>query len=258
MTDTVSPIYDKRSYDRLPHLRFIGDVHGGPNMSAYLRLAYSAHYTVQVGDLGFEYEKLALLDPRKHKVVAGNHDNYEKNEQGIFVKQTPHFLGDFGTHAIPGFGEFFFVRGENSIDRKYRVFGRNWWYDEELFNDQANAALEAYTVAKPRVVVSHGCPTSVIPAIVPPREFDGVLLKPSKTAHLLDAMLAAHAPELWIFGHYHVSVTYQTDKTLFRCLNELETLNFPEFKEAPVKPSVELASDTPPDQGRSTDEQSNV
>lgn len=228
MSDSVSPIFNQRGYPRRPNLRFIGDVHGGPNMAAYLRLAYGADYTVQVGDLGMNYDRLCTLDPGRHKVVGGNHDNYEKNEAGIYVKQTPHFLGDFGTHNVPGFGDFFFVRGEYSIDRKYRTFGLNWWYDEELFTDQANAALEAYKAAKPRVVVSHGCPAEIaVPHIVPPREWDGVLLRPSKTAHLLQAMLEAHAPELWIFGHYHESVTYQTDKTVFRALAELETLNFP-------------------------------
>jgi hypothetical protein len=207
-----------------PLLRLIGDVHG--RQAELVRLAAGARHSVCLGDVGFDYRPLlsaeADYSPQNHKIVAGNHDNYDV--------LTPHFLGDFGTLRVDGFGDLFFVRGGRSIDAAYRTPGVSWWHEEQLNYTQSLAALAAYREAKPTVVLSHECPASVIPYVSTFTHYDGLRLEPSHTALLLDAMLSEHQPLFWYFGHYHVDRTFEVGPTQFRCLAELSHVDLPEVR----------------------------
>ncbi len=206
-------------------MRFCGDVHG--RHSDYLKLAQEAEYTIQVGDLGFEYYFLDNLDPEKHKVLAGNHDNYHKwNTQKFIYMQTGHWLGDFGIFEVPDFGPIFFARGGFSIDWRYRKEGRDWWPDEEMSYEMMGKAVELYTEIKPDFVVSHECPGSIIDPIFGEKTWDGELLKPSMTAKMLDAMWEIHRPKTWVFGHHHRPADIELNNTRFVCLPELGVLDF--------------------------------
>ena len=56
-----------------------------------------------------------------------------------------------------------------------------------------------------------------------------MMLKPDQkiyqntTTWALQELFNAHEPELWLFGHWHKSVTIQYGRTKFVCLDELET-----------------------------------
>ncbi len=147
-----------------PYIRIIGDVHGriaapplrkernvrdlfpgspyrarSERKRNYLQLVEQAKYSVQIGDLGFDYSSLADVDPAFHFAIAGNHDNLRN--------LTPHFLGEFGFHSIPlprATFDFFFLRGAQSIDADRRDEGVNWWPDEELSDDQMESAYGQY------------------------------------------------------------------------------------------------------------------
>ena len=101
----------------------IGDAHG--KYDRYLQIAGERDYTVQIGDLGFRYGCLDSLDPEHHKLVGGNHENYDT------ISNYPHYLGDCGFHTLDG-TEFFYLRGAYSIDRDSRTIGVDWWAQEEI------------------------------------------------------------------------------------------------------------------------------
>jgi len=208
-----------------PYLRLIGDVHG--QMTEYLASAKEAEYSIQLGDLNFYYDHLAELSPERHKVLGGNHDNYEKIE-GRFFFQTPHFLGDFGVHSVPTVPDIFFVRGGNSIDKKNRMVGYDWWPEEELSHLQLNEALNLYLHVKPDFVISHESPASVIDYVSTLRHWEGEPIFPSMTSRLLEEMLAVHRPKYWIFGHHHRDFYKKIDGTNFFCLNILSYLDISE------------------------------
>jgi len=209
----------------MKEFRIIGDVHG--KLRRYIEIASVVDYSLQIGDLGFDYAPINVLNPENHRVLGGNHDNYEVDpESGEFVVQTKHFLGDFGVHVVPGVCEFFYVRGGNSIDRKYRTFGLDWWPQEELNSRQANEALEKYKEIKPAFIVTHECPVSVIDFVSTMPPDAGIL--PSFTAKLLEAMLDYHRPKLWIFGHHHKFTDITIQETRFICLPELGYIDIPE------------------------------
>lgn len=202
-------------------MRIVGDVHG--KIIQYFALVKDVKESIQIGDLGFRYDSLSELDPSKHKVLAGNHDNYATSYvNGIktFCNQTEHFLGDYGMYR-----DMFYLRGGLSIDKLQRKQGINWWEDEQLDYTTMCKALNYYNKVKPEIVLSHECPSTVIKYIssVP----DSLLEQrfrcrlPSSTAQLLQEMFNLHKPKLWVFGHYHKDKTFSIDGTKFQCLGKL-------------------------------------
>ena len=195
------------------NFRLIGDIHG--HYGPYHLLLRKATHTLQLGDFGFDYKTLFVVNAEKHRILGGNHDNYDD------INSWPHFLGDYGTYNVPGFGDVFFVRGGLSIDRHRRVEGVDWWREEELGMAQCYAALAEYSKVKPNFVVTHECPVTVVPYVT-----SSTHIIPSRTNQLLEQMFATHKPKQWVFGHYHQFWSKNIDGTCFRCLNKFECLDF--------------------------------
>ena len=194
-------------------LAIIGDVHG--HYREYFEIVEGVENSIQVGDFGFDWDVLDKLDPERHKIIAGNHDNY------TIAPTKPHYLGDFGLKSHGGL-DFFFVRGEFSIDKHLRTPEKSWWQQEELTTSQMNNVIDVYVAVRPSVVISHGCPASVINQV----SRNGFVMRPSNTSRLLQAMYEIHQPDIWLHGHHHRSLNKQIGDTWFRCLAELEVLDF--------------------------------
>lgn len=190
-------------------ITFQGDAHGKLD-----RLAQCDHPVIQVGDLGIgfvspvaEYHKVSKRDDLWF--IRGNHDCPE------LCRANPRYLGEFGV-----IDDLFFASGAWSIDQAYRIEGQSWWRDEELSSAQMNEAFDLYVKNKRRVVVTHDAPASLVES-GGPMELNPFY--PSSTAIFLQAVFEAHAPEIWIFGHHHLSRDFVFKETRFRCLAELET-----------------------------------
>ncbi len=195
------------------HLRIIGDVHA--HKDRYLKLVKKDEYSIQVGDMAFDYEFLKSVSAQHHRFLGGNHDNYDK------INDSPHYLGDYGIHTIPGVGEIFFVRGAYSVDHMERTEGVDWWREEELSYAAANMALRDYERIRPDFVITHTCPSSIVSQVV-----SSTWVKNTTTSTLLQEMLSIHQPVMWIFGHFHRSWTRRVERTKFICLDELECFDY--------------------------------
>lgn len=208
----------------------ISDAHG--KYDEYYNIASKVRYSVQIGDMGFSstWNKLNYsdLDPSRHKVIGGNHDDYD------LAPNSPFYLGDYGITNVGGL-DFFFVRGGLSIDRVYRVGEelnggpKTWWSQEELNFHQMIDCIKLYKKEKPNILISH----------VPPQRFiDNIngnkgnsILQRFKfhegfrenTSLLMDELLDYHKPKLIISGHHHRSHTEIKGKMKFVSLAELET-----------------------------------
>lgn len=197
-----------------PWFTLVGDVHS--NLADYVRLVEDSEYSIQLGDLGFDYSLLAKLDPARHRFLPGNHDNY--------AAMPPHALGDFGLWRIPGAepealsGEVFYVRGGLSIDRFCRTENVDWFVQEELTDEQFAEAIRRYAEVKPDFVISHDGPSSVIPYLAHYRST-------SRTNQGLQRMLETHRPKRWFFAHHHYTWGKEIDGTLFMCVGELAALD---------------------------------
>lgn len=203
----------RRGYVMDVNLRVIGDVHG--RYDCYHRLLGKSKSSIQVGDFGFDYETLSGVDARRHRILGGNHDNYDD------VGNWPHFLGDHGIHTVDGFGDIFFVRGGFSLDHNLRTEGISWWANEELSMAECQATVADYIAVMPTFVVSHECPISIVPYVVASSN-----IIPTKTNQLLERLFEIHQPRTWVFGHYHRSWRGTVSDTQFVCLDELECLDF--------------------------------
>ena len=203
----------------------IGDVHG--KLDNYLKIVNKSKYSIQVGDFGFESEWNQLfysdIDPDKHKVLGGNHDDYDVCS---FVH---HYLGDYGVLRLDN-QKIFFIRGALSVDKFYRETRgdkKSWWSQEELNYLQMQECKKLYCFSKPEIVISHAAPINIAQKLtVGTLErfgFDKNFVP--NTDLFLQDLLDCHRPKIWIFGHYHRSFDKVIDGTRFVCLNELETFN---------------------------------
>jgi len=188
-------------------ITIIGDVHG--KIYEYKKIINNSKFTIQVGDFGFKEEHqwhLMNVDSSKHKINFGNHDDYS------FLHEK-HSLSNY---SIDKNNNLMTIRGAFSIDRRYRIEGRDWWANEELNYNEMLEVVDIYAKEKPKIVVSHDCPQIIR------QHLFGVTEK-SITSNGLQTMFETHQPDIWLFGHHHRSKNVNINGTQFICLNELET-----------------------------------
>lgn len=195
-------------------IRFIGDVHGKVEQYLYitaLACGLDGKPTIQVGDFGvgfvpFPKNNMGWLS--QNYFIRGNHDDPIKSAA------MPGYIADgfFDTKD-----KIMFIGGAHSIDWRKRTIGRDWWPDEECSYEQLQGFIEKYSELKPKTMVTHDCPQSLVHYLNPYAVNDV-----NRTRQALQAMLDVHRPELWVMGHWHTSFDQVIDGTRFVCLNELE------------------------------------
>ena len=208
---------------------FIGDVHGDfpkykwlldqdplPESFCHHTGAYEAieldgiDCSLQVGYLGLfsKYHDNLVLDS-EHRFFRGNHDNPH------MCQKHPNYIGDYGYISEM---DMFWLGGGFSIDREYRTSGVDWWEGEELKYGELMGVLECYGDSKPKIMVSHECPTCIkVEALTNILKIDIM----SRTEACLQSMFEIHQPDIWIFGHHHKWVDRKLDGTRFVGLEEM-------------------------------------
>ena len=210
-------------------IRLVGDVHG--RIDDFVNLVQNCNYSIQVGDMGFNYDGLAKLDESRHRFIGGNHDNYD-----VYYDQ-PHALGDYGRYHIDNF-ECFYIRGAFSIDAKQRIkqeeiYGvKSWWREEQLGINMMANALRNYRLTMPNIMITHTCPREVAEIIGNPGALKAYGFKPdtftTHTQELLQECFDFYRPKYWIYGHFHQNRTDVINGTKFICLDELGFIDFTE------------------------------
>lgn len=194
-------------------VRLIGDIHGD---FGYYKTLLDCEASVQVGDYGLGFDSLRddrmrdwADDNKQHRFIRGNHDNK------AICQTFPNYIPD-GYYDSQN--SIMYIGGEWSIDYASRREGVSWWSDEENSHNDFDNFHKLYTMVKPRIVISHGAPLTIPKA--------GNILNPSfgpeiwtRTNLRLYKMWQDHAPELWVFGHWHKSMDKHLDGTRFICLN---------------------------------------
>jgi hypothetical protein len=179
---------------------FIGDVHG--RFRQYKRIISKCRNSIQVGDMGLGFRNpytdawcenppYDVMRSGGHLFIRGNHDNPN------VCRNHSQWIRD-GTVE----GDVMFIGGATSIDKAHRIDGYSWWPDEELSRDEMDRLIGVYEQKKPRAMVTHECPEWL------PGAMGCELIKlgqASNTRAAFATIWELHRPELWIFGHWHLS-----------------------------------------------------
>lgn len=194
-------------------LRLIGDVHG--KVHVYKKLIKDCKHSIQLGDFAFDYQVLRCVNAKQHRILLGNHENYELRNK------YPHFLPDYGVHCVDD-QLIFFIRGGFSVDWQYRVENIDWFREEELGFQSQREAFDMYCAIEPKIMISHECPASILSCV---GKAQWSHLSPSTTSNLLQACFEVYQPQLWVFAHHHRRWQGHVNGTHFICLEELGTLD---------------------------------
>lgn len=194
---------------QITKMRFVGDIHG--EIDVYEQILSTCTESVQVGDFGMGFlgesqQKCVeeLQKDGKHQFIRGNHD-----DPALCDKAVGWIPDGSITNGV------MYVGGAWSIDWQFRVPGVSWWHDEEISGSHWQIIREAYLESKPRVMVTHDCPSSISWEL---------FLKPNgkqiqnRTSFELEDMFKEHQPDLWVFGHWHRNRDQAINGTRFVCV----------------------------------------
>ena len=212
--------------------RIIGDIHGKTYDYQIHCLKHGIRHaneeyplkSIQVGDFGIgfnnqywhdELNKWMKANP-SHRFIRGNHDDPAK------CKTMHNYIEDGKIED-----GLMFIGGAWSIDYGWRTAGIDWWADEELDIVTFNNLIHAYSVHKPRVMITHDCPTSIAWELFISRgdSLAGAKQIKTRTGEALQAMWEIHQPEMWFFGHWHNTRDITLHGTRFQCLGELDYID---------------------------------
>jgi Icc-related predicted phosphoesterase len=215
---------------------FVGDIHGKFATLGYLIDYYSIEnaYIIQVGDFGMgfrasNYYKLhafprlntKLKDKNNHLfAIRGNHDDpsYFKEVNNPFDNSNITLLPDYSELEICG-KKLLFVGGAVSVDRWTRTPLKNYWEDE-AFQLRRDFNFKQYDI-----VVTHTRPP-ISGAFLGFDKVQGWIWEDAdlkndliEEGDLVNVLYELTKPTLWVFGHFHQSLTIQHENTKFKCLD---------------------------------------
>lgn len=162
----------------------------------------------------------------------GNHEDHwdlrdERNYMKAPCEVAPgvYYMKRGSTLELPDGRIVLFMGGADSIDKKYRKIGFDW-FPEELITQKDVYELPDIHVD---IVISHTCPKEFKPKIEREAGWDiGKYTKkfydPSTDA--LSHVLSKYKPGLWYFGHFHRFIRGEHDNTKWYCLDMAPETNW--------------------------------
>jgi hypothetical protein len=198
----------------------VGDVHGKWAMLKNVCDKYPDKTVLGLGDVGIGFPGQEPKLPENFRFFRGNHDNPR------VCRAHPQYAVEYGM-----WNGLYLVAGADSIDKKWRTEGKDWWPDEQLGRETMELALEDYIKVKPDVLICHEAPFSlhqIAKAASCASDRNNEVWgdpKGNSTAFLLDVMIQAHMPKMLVHGHWHTSLIYKQWGCVFVSLGELESLD---------------------------------
>lgn len=202
----------------------VGDIHGKWSMLHNICDKYKNKIILGLGDVGVGFQ--GHKDPvfrENFRFFRGNHDN------PTVSRSHPQYTVEYGM-----WNGVYILAGADSIDKKWRTAGKDWWPDEQLDRESMELALEDYIKTKPDILICHEAPFRIHPlakaaSCVHDRNNESWgEPKGNSTSFLLDSMIHAHMPKMLVHGHWHNPLIYKQWGCVFISLGELETLDLSE------------------------------
>lgn len=200
----------------------IGDIH---QEKRFFNSKFLPENSIQIGDLGFEYDEWIRNNryrtdnwkTRKRFFISGNHEKFselKEDNDSIYMLRT-------GLYHIPRFflsGTTLFIGGADSIDKKYRIEGRDWFKEESISFGQFNNAMNKLEGKNVDTVIAHDLPSLYYPQV---DIFDST----GGHAKALSEIFLHFQPKRWFCGHHHKTRNFIEKSCEFRVLNIGEKIN---------------------------------
>lgn len=150
----------------------------------------------------------------------GNHEDWwalqrledeHQNEKIIELRENI-FYCSFG--AVKSFKDmnFLFVGGADSVDKQYRTLGIDWFPEEVISHKDILKLPESEKID---IVISHTCPTFIIPHLA--RDLTWVK-STDPSCKALTYVYDLYKPTQWFFGHFHTYKEVIIQNCRFICL----------------------------------------
>jgi hypothetical protein len=195
----------------------VGDVHG--KFGKFKKLIKGMDLCIQVGDFGYwpgwqSYEELQGFRIPVH-FCDGNHENHDLLARASNpLKSNLYYQPRGSILGLPDGRNALFVGGALSVDKHLRTPGHDWFPEETCcFLELPDVQVD--------VVFSHTCPEAWVPEVL--KKVGGTYAT-DPTGYVLQEVLEKYNPELWYFGHWHVSMEGSWKGTRWKALNELEAV----------------------------------
>lgn len=207
----------------------VGDIHGQPQGIEYLIESYRLKDSsfILLGDVGMGFadnhrgpakrlQKIAEDCNGTFYLFRGNHDNpasFTEHKQEIEESYSRvKVLQDFDEIITKDGERCLVIGGSVSIDRQYRVEGKNWWRGELI--DYANVPTGHYDI-----VFSHTGPTPPMLRGGSPF-FDSMIASDpyvkaavEEENRQVERIVEAIKPKAWYNGHFHVHEFFEHGTT---------------------------------------------
>lgn len=210
----------------------VGDIHADWGKLNALINDKSPDIVLQCGDFGYwpsmevtkstPYGKqnswiLNGVKPQKSIVYwcDGNHEEHPHLVQDALIHemyQGVNFCSRGSVLRLPDGRNVLFIGGADSIDKDYRILGKDWFPEENISYPQFEMTMAIED--KIDIVISHTCPGAFNV-----HGSDGKYHDSNRIA--LDAILHKYKPDLWFFGHWHKYQQGIYNNTRWTCLDYL-------------------------------------
>lgn len=228
----------------------VGDVHGQlERLAAHLaavRDGLGIEAAIQVGDFGFDERAMRAARapyPVPVYVIDGNHEDHRWLHRALASGETEAWRSDLRLfyQARPsvariGGSTVGFIGGALHVDRPQR-HNRAQGLPNYILRRQADEASLLFDEARPDLIVSHSCPSSIGIGLTGPDALQGGVIDhivsagfdPGPRDDCGEAELSRiwralrHRPKAWVFGHHHQQHAVCIGQTRFVCVGDLES-----------------------------------
>lgn len=218
----------------LKNIIITGDIHNDFGKLNTLINKKKPEFVICCGDFGYWEpfarkigQKGALrsvkeIKPGYTKILwcDGNHEHFDSLEKRKSDEVAPNvfYMSRGSTFTLPDRRVIMFMGGGYSIDKHYRIQGRDWFPQETIsYKDMMNLPD-----IKVDIFITHTCSTNILPEMLKHNELKHT--DPSNKA--LTQLWEKYKPSLWYFGHWHVNVKGTWQNTKWECLADTRYSNW--------------------------------
>jgi len=203
----LAGLFNKTFYlpklEKMSRIIITGDVHGNFKRLNMLINKNKPELIICCGDFGYwpnsgrDLTDIKLQGAEKLLWCEGNHEDHWSlaNRESDEIVPGIIYMPRGSTYELPDGRTILFMGGADSIDKRARTLGRDW-FPEEIITQKDMMNLPDIKVD---IFITHTCPNELIDTLK--LQYPEKGHEPSNDA--LTELWKIYKPDLWYFGHWH-------------------------------------------------------